>query len=66
MMMKRLNEDQCKRLIEFAVENGKGWQQKLLDLWMSGKDASERDGHLLRQVRNVIGPSGLLKLKMEM
>jgi hypothetical protein len=39
-----------------------GWKEHLLTVWMSGADAREPDGHLLRQVRNEFGPSWLAKV----
>jgi hypothetical protein len=48
----------------FAAKYGKlrgGWQEHLLTVWMSGADAREPDGHLLRQLRNQFGPRWLAK-----
>ena len=48
----------------FAAKYGKlrgGWQEHLITCWMSGADAREPNGHLLRQVRNQFGPSWLAK-----
>jgi hypothetical protein len=36
-----------------------GWKEHLLTCWMSGADAREPDGHLLRQLRNQFGPTWL-------
>ena len=50
----------------FAAKYGKlrgGWQEHLLTCWMSGADAREPSGHLLRQVRNSFGPSWLAKYR---
>lgn len=58
-----LKPEQRARLIEFRDANGRLWKQKLNDLWLNGRDAKVRDGHLLRQVRNQHGPTWLSKLK---
>lgn len=42
------------RVAEFARENGRTWKSALRHLWIQGKD----DG-LLRQARNLIGPTRL-------
>lgn len=42
------------RIKQFADQNGRTWKSKLRALWTSGKDEG-----LLRQARNIIGPSGL-------
>ena len=50
----------------FAAKYGKlrgGWQEHLITCWMSGADAREPSGHLLRQVRNQFGPSWLAKYR---
>jgi hypothetical protein len=64
-MDNQLNQEQLDRLQAFKAANGNKWKAKLLGLWMNGRDASERDGHLLRQVRNKIGPKGLYDLKLD-
>ena len=50
------NEEQSQALAGFAARYGAHWKRKLLDMWMNGTDASEPQGHLLRQVRNTYGP----------
>lgn len=56
----RLNVDQRRELRHFAHENGRTWKSKLLTMWGTGRD----DRHpYLRQIRNRIGPSGLLSIK---
>lgn len=62
-MQPELTPEQRARLIAFAEQHGSNWKAKLKRLWWSGADAQERDGHLLRQVRNTIGPSRLDSLK---
>ena len=58
-------EDQINRLREFAAKHGDNWKDKLRALWLSGKDASEPGGYLLRQVRNTLGPSGIERLELD-
>lgn len=50
-----------RRLRDFAKEHGRTWKSKLRWLWTSGKDEG-----LLRQARNIIGPSGLDKITSAM
>ena len=47
-----MNNDQLNTLKEFKAKYGNDWKQILSDLWMSGKDTNEQNGHLLRQIRN--------------
>lgn len=47
------------RIRAFADQHGPDWRNVLRDMWMTGADTSQPDGHLLRAVRNRIGPSGL-------
>ena len=47
-----MNNDQLNVLKEFKSKYGANWKQILSDLWMSGRDANEPNGHLLRQIRN--------------
>jgi hypothetical protein len=58
-----LPPDQRARLIEFRDANGALWKEKLSNLWSTGRDDQQVDGHLLRQIRNQKGPSWLYKLK---
>jgi ribosomal protein L37AE/L43A len=44
-------------LYEFKVANGARWRSKLKLLWESGKESE-----LLRQARNLIGPTSLHKI----
>lgn len=46
-------------LLAFKVANGLRWKSKLRSLWNSGNDEG-----LLRQARNMIGPSRLDKIKL--
>jgi hypothetical protein len=51
--------DQIAAVAAFAVKHGRKWRAALADAWWTGRDASEPDGHLLRQVRNRFGPAWL-------
>lgn len=55
-------EQQC-RLDEFKRRFGTAWKSKLGAMWADGRDADQPDGHLLRQLRNELGPSWLAKQK---
>lgn len=58
--------EQLAAIEAFAAKYAKlrgGWQEHLLTCWMSGADAREPSGHLLRQVRNSFGPSWLAKYR---
>lgn len=57
-------QEQMEALRAFAKKYGKDWKQELCDKWMCGADANEPNGHLLRQVRNQLGPSWLAKVKL--
>jgi hypothetical protein len=56
--------EQLAAIEAFAAKYGNlrgGWKEHLLTVWMSGADAREPNGHLLRQLRNQFGPSWLAK-----
>lgn len=56
-----LTKQHIEALRAFAQQHGKDWKRELLDQWMAGTDAAlNKDGHLLRQVRNNLGPKWLL------
>jgi uncharacterized protein (DUF3084 family) len=58
----QLDAAQREALRHFSQANGRHWRQTLLRLWDTGAD----DAHpLLRQIRNNIGPSGLLAITAE-
>ncbi len=59
--MNNLNQDMLDTLQEFAASNGKQWRAKLRRLWTTNGDTSNAN---LRRLRNVIGPSGLSKIKV--
>lgn len=49
------------RLRVFKREHGARWKAALCELWMQGQDWDDSE---LRRARNLIGPSGLYKLKL--
>lgn len=59
-----LNEAQQVRLLEFAKARGPSWKSTLNAMWCNGKDATCRDGYLLRQIRNDFGPVWLHNLNI--
>ena len=60
--MKKLNDEQMNALREYAEHNGRAWRERLIDDWVHGRDGNSP---LLRQVRNTVGPSGLMRIKLE-
>lgn len=56
--------EQRERLLRFIRETGTDWKDKLNRLWWTGQDASLPDGHLLRQIRNQLGPVWLAQLEI--
>jgi len=56
-----VSQEIIEALRTFANEHGRSWRSKLRRLW----DASGDEG-LLRQARNVIGPSGLDSIQFNM
>lgn len=59
-----LPADEVAALLRYAGANGRTWKSKLLDAWMTGRDEREPDAGALRRVRNSIGPSGLMALRL--
>ena len=59
--MKQPNDEQLAAVRAFKEKHGHDWKVDLLNAWLTGKDASEPNGHLLRQVRNQFGPTWLSK-----
>lgn len=51
--------EQLAALRAFATKYGNTWRQELADRWWNGTDANEPNGHLLRQLRNQLGPRWL-------
>lgn len=58
-----LNEAQRARLLKFIKDHGPVWRHKLNNMWLTGDDARQVDGGLLRQIRNDFGPEWLYHLK---
>jgi hypothetical protein len=56
--------EQLEALRDFAQRRGRYWKQELCYHWLAGTDASLPNGHLLRQVRNQLGPSWLGTFKL--
>ena len=54
--------EQLAAVSAFAVRHGRTWRADLASAWLSGRDATEPDGHLLRQVRNQFGPVWLSRV----
>lgn len=57
-----LSLEQATALRAYAKKNGRKWKAQLLRDW---DDARVPEGPVLRQVRNIIGPSGLQNLNLE-
>lgn len=57
----KLSAGQVAALQEYAAKHGRNWKSKLLQDWDS---ARVPEGPVLRLVRNTIGPSGLMRLKL--
>jgi hypothetical protein len=48
--------------LKYTTKRG-GWKEHLVTCWMNGADAREPNGHLLRQLRNTLGPQWLKTFK---
>jgi hypothetical protein len=57
--------EQLQALKAFAFKYGKQWKSHLAERWLDGRDAQEPDGHLLRQVRNRLGPRWLERYQLQ-
>lgn len=55
---------QLDALRQYAKENGRCWKARLLDDWLTGRDAKQENGGYLRQVRNQFGPRWLESFKL--
>jgi len=62
--MDAFTHEEAEALRHFAERHGRTWKAVLRDLWVSGKDANESDGSMLRQIRNRHGARGLDKFKV--
>lgn len=58
-MKKTPTPEQLEALQAYKAKYGAHWKDALSSAWMQGADAREPNGHLLRQVRNQLGPSWL-------
>ena len=58
-MNPQLTEEQERALQDYKSTHGRYWKHNLKRDWLTGKDASRPNGHLLRQVRNQFGPKWL-------
>lgn len=59
-----LTPEQHQALLNFARRTGRNWRAALRRLWELGVDWKQEEGPYLRQIRNLVGPSGLDKLKI--
>jgi hypothetical protein len=59
----KLDEYQQAAIDDFAKKYGRFWKEELTSAWASGADAREKDGYLLRQIRNQFGSAWLNKYK---
>ena len=59
----KLDEYQQAAIDDFAKKYGRFWKKELTSAWASGADAREKDGYLLRQIRNQFGSAWLNKYK---
>jgi len=50
MQNKQPTEPQMEAIKRFAETHGRTWKSRLIDAWISGRDARLPDGGLLRQV----------------
>lgn len=50
------NPEQIQALRDFRDRHGRFWKRELQELWITGADANQPNGGLLRQVRNNFGP----------
>lgn len=57
-----LTAEQQSVIDAFAAKYGKSWKNALRTAWMNGSDTQEPDGHVLRQIRNTLGPKILTKI----
>lgn len=62
-----LTADQLAALRTFAKANGRAWKSKLNHAWSTGRynDYSGADDGLLQEVRNMFGPSWLVRLRLD-
>ena len=58
------NAEQLEALQRYALKHGRCWKGQLVVDWMTGRDEQKPDSHLLRQLRNTLGPKRLTKFKL--
>lgn len=58
------NDEQMAAIRKFAETYGPAWKFVLGQMWWQGRDASQPNGHLLRQVRNQFGPEWLSEVEL--
>lgn len=51
-VLEELTAEQRQRLVEFKAKFGRTWKATLHNMWYTGDDIRQPQGHLLRQVRN--------------
>jgi hypothetical protein len=56
----RMTEAMWAALVEWKKEHGRFWRARLRQAWLLDEQTSSE----IRQVRNVVGPSGLDKIKL--
>lgn len=60
-----LTEAQREVLLDFKQRVGSRWKETLANRWAAGTDTNMICGHLLRQIRNRLGPQWLANLPEE-
>jgi hypothetical protein len=59
----KITTEQKAALNKFKNANGRNWKSCLMTEWQSGRySCPKSDTHLLQQIRNTVGPSGLKTL----
>lgn len=53
-----ISDELWQELVAYAAFAGRAWKSELIDAWSAGSDT-------LRWARNIIGPSGLYKIKLD-
>lgn len=62
--LEQLTVEERDILESFACSWGRhgSWKNKLATMWLNGQDASQPGGHLLRRIRNRLGPCWLVEV----
>lgn len=58
-----LTPEQREALRDFAKNNGRYWKQELNTAWFYGREPGP-SSHLLRQIRNNLGPTWLTNFRL--